>query len=151
MSHLGPCTDHALTPIRWLTRTSLGLAVCFLSLSLLLAFWRASVVVPDFIPADLATKFEGIALTFPIPLMLVATALIAWGAIAMPWLAWILIVGALAIVMLLAALVLRAVSRALPPLAVLLGGLLRVLGIAGIVLLIGVIALAMGIYFVLSV
>jgi hypothetical protein len=69
----------------------------------------------------------------------------------MPWLAWILIVGALAIVMLLAALVLRAVSRALPPLAVLLGGVLRVLGIAGIVLLIGVIALATGVYFVLSV
>jgi len=151
MTHLGPWDDLAPTPRRWLTRTALGLAVCFLSLSLFLAFWRASVVVPDFIPADLATKFEGIALTFPIPLMLVATALIAWGAIAMPWLAWILIVGALAIVMLLAALVLRAVSRALPPLAVLLGGLLRVLGIAGIVLLIGVIALAMGIYFVLSV
>jgi hypothetical protein len=120
-------------------------------LSLFLALWRASVVVPDFIPADLATKFEGIALTFPIPLMLVATALIAWGAIAMPWLAWILVVGALAIVMLLAALVLRAVSRALPPLAVLLGGVLRVLGIAGLVLLIGAVAFATGVYFVLSV
>jgi hypothetical protein len=83
--------------------------------------------------------------------MLVATALIAWGAIAMPWLAWILVVGALAIVMLLAALVLRAVSRALPPLAALLGGVLRVLGIAGLVLLIGVVALALGAYFVLSV
>jgi hypothetical protein len=125
--------------------------VCFLLLSLFLALWRASVVVPDFIPADLATKFEGIALTFPIPLMLVATALIAWGAIAMPWLAWILVVGALAIVMLLAALVLRAVSRALPPLAVLLGGVLRVLGIAGLVLLIGAVAFATGVYFVLSV
>src|SRR5437762_2162301 len=111
MTHLGPWDDLAPTPRRWLTRTALGLAVCFLSLSLFLAFWRASVVVPDFIPADLATKFEGIALTFPIPLMLVATALIAWGAIAMPWLAWILIVGALAIVMLLAALVLRSEER----------------------------------------
>ena len=69
----------------------------------------------------------------------------------MPWLAWILVVGALAIVMLLAALVLRAVSRALPPLAVLLGGVLRVLGIAGLVLLIGAIAFATGVYFVLSV
>jgi hypothetical protein len=151
MTHLGPWDDLAPTPRRWLTRTALGLAVCFLLLSLFLAFWRASIVVPDFIPADLATKFEGIALTFPIPLMLVATALIAWGAIAMPWLAWILIVGALAIVMLLAALVLRAVSRALPPLAVLLGGVLRVLGIAGLVLLIGAIAFATGVYFVLSV
>jgi hypothetical protein len=151
MTHLGPWDDLAPTPRKWLTRTALVLAACFLLLSLFLAFWRASIVVPDFIPPDLANKFEGIALTFPIPLMLVATALIAWGAIAMPWLAWILIVGALAIVMLLAALVLRAVSRALPPLAVLLGGVLRVLGIAGIVLLIGVIALATGIYFVLSV
>src|SRR2546427_2441724 len=151
MTHLGPWDDLAPTPRRWLTRTGVGLAGCFLSLSLFLAFWRASVVVPDFIPADLATKFEGIALTFPIPLMLVATALIAWGAIAMPWLAWILIVGALAIVMLLAALVLRAVSRALPPLAVLLGGLLRVLGIAWLVLLLGAIAFATGVYFVLSV
>ena len=69
----------------------------------------------------------------------------------MPWLAWILVVGVLAIVMLLAALVLRAVSRALPPLAVLLGGVLRVLGIAGLVLLIGAIAFATGVYFVLSV
>ncbi|MDP9276526.1 MAG: hypothetical protein M3O99_13150, partial [Chloroflexota bacterium] len=151
MTHLGPWDDLAPRPRRWLTGTALVLAVCFLLLSLFLAFWRASIVVTDFIPADVANKFEGIALTFPIPLMLVATALIAWGAIAMPWLAWILVVGALALVMLLAALVLRAVSRALPPLAVLLGGVLRVLGIAGIVLLIGVIALAAGAYFVLSV
>src|SRR3989454_5850178 len=151
MTHLGPWDDLAPTPRRWLTRTALGLAVCFLLLSLFLALWRASVVVPDFIPADVATKFEGIALTFPIPLMLVATALIAWGAIAMPWLAWILVVGALAIVMLLAALVLRAVSRALPPLAVLLGGVLRVLGVAGLVLLIGAGPFATGVYFVLSV
>src|SRR5438309_2647602 len=151
MTHLGPWDDLAPTPRRWLTRTALGLAVCFLLLSLFLALWRASIVVPDFIPADLATKFEGIALTFPIPLMLVATALIAWGAIAMPWLAWILVVGALAIVMLLLALVLRAVSRALPPLAVLLGGILRVLGIAGLVLLIGVVAVAAAFYFAVSV
>src|SRR5436309_1751981 len=151
MTHLGPWDDLAPEPRRWLTRIALGLAVCFLLLSLFLALWRASIIVTDFIPPDLANKFEGIALTFPIPLMLVATALIAWGAIAMPWLAWILVVGALAIVMLLAALVLRAVSRALPPLAVLLGGLLRVLGIAGLVVLIGAVAFATGVYFVLSV
>src|SRR3989441_915732 len=151
MTHLGPWDDLAPTPRRWLTRTALALAVCFLLLSLFLALWRASIIVTDFIPAELANKFEGIALTFPIPLMLVATALIAWGAIAMPWLAWILVVGALAIVMLLLALVLRAVSRALPPLAVLLGGILRVLGIAGFLLLIGVVALAATFYFVVSV
>jgi hypothetical protein len=151
MTHLGPWDDLAPTPRKWLTRTALGLAVCFLLLSLFLALWRSSIVVPDFIPADLANKFEGIALTFPIPLMLVATALIAWGAIAMPWLAWILAVGALGIVMLIVALVLRAVSRALPPLAVLLGGVLRVLGVAGLVLLIGVVAVASVIYFVVSV
>lgn len=151
MTHLGPWDD--LDPARrtWLTRIALGLAACFLLLSLFLALWRSSIIVPDFIPADLANRFEGLALTFPIPLMLVATALIAWGAIAMPWLAWILAVGALAIVMLLAALVLRAVSRALPPLAALLGGVLRVLGIAGLVLLMGVVALALGGYFLLSV
>src|SRR5205814_1782343 len=108
MTHLGPWDDLAPTPRKWLTRTALVLAVCFLLLSLFLAFWLASIIVTDFIPADLANQFEGIALTFPVPLMLVATALIAWGAIAMPWLVWILIVGALAIVMLLAALVLRA-------------------------------------------
>ena len=151
MTHLGPWDDLAPTPRRWLTRTALALAVCFLLLSLFLALWRASIIVTDFIPAELANKFEGIALTFPIPLMLVATALIAWGAIAMPWLAWILVVGALAIVMLLLALVLRAVSRALPPLAVLLGGILRVLGIAGLVLLIGVVAVAAAFYFAVSV
>src|SRR5437868_2264634 len=151
MTHLGPWDDLAPRRRSWLTGVALGLAVCFLLLSLFLALWRASVIVPDFLPADVTDKLLGIALTAPIPLMLVATALIAWGAIAMPWLAWILIVGALAILMLLAALVLRAVSRALPPLAVLLGGVLRVLGIAGIVLLIGVIALATGVYFVLSV
>ena len=151
MTHLGPWDDLEPGRRRWLTGIALGLAVCFLLLSLFLALWRASIIVTDFIPADLALKFEGIALTFPVPLMLVATALIAWGAIAMPWLAWILVVGALAIVMLLAALVLRAVSRALPPLAVLLGGVLRVLGIAGLVLLIGVVVFATGVYFVLSV
>ena len=151
MTHLGPWDDLAPTPRRWLTRTALALAVCFLLLSLFLALWRASIIVTDFIPPDLANKFEGIALTFPIPLMLVATALIAWGAIAMPWLAWILVVGALALVMLVVALVLRAVSRALPPLAVLLGGILRVLGIAGLVLLIGVVAVAAAVYFGVSV
>jgi hypothetical protein len=151
MTHLGPWDDLAPTPRRWLTRTALALAVCFLLLSLFLALWRASIIVTDFIPPDLANKFEGIALTFPIPLMLVATALIAWGAIAMPWLAWILVVGTLALVMLVVALVLRAVSRALPPLAVLLGGILRVLGIAGLVLLIGVVAVAAAGYFAISV
>src|SRR5256884_7583385 len=151
MTHLGPWDDLAPAPRRWLTRTALALAVCFLLLSLFLALWRASIIVTDFIPPDLANKFEGIALTFPIPLMLVATALIAGGAIAMPWLAWVLVVGALAIVMLLLALVLRAVSRALLPLAVLLGGILRVLGIAGLLLLIGVVAVAPGVLFVLSV
>jgi hypothetical protein len=151
MTHLGPWDDLAPGPRKWLTWTALGLAVSFLLLSLFLALWRASVVVPDFIPADLALKFEGMALTFPIPLMLVATALIAWGAIAMPWLAWILLVGALGLVMLIVALVLRAISRALPPLAVLLGGILRVLGVIGLVLLIGVVGLALGGYFLLSV
>src|SRR5438270_3498105 len=151
MTHLGPWDDLEPGRRRWLTRLALALAACFLLLSLFLALWRASIIVPDFLPADLANKFEGIALTFPIPLMLIATALIAWGAIAMPWLAWILAVGALALVMLLAALVLRAVSRALPPLAVLLGGVLRVLGIAGIVALIGVLALASAAYFAMSV
>src|SRR5437667_237175 len=115
------------------------------------ALWRSSVSVPDFLPAGLAGFLGGLALTSPIPLMLLAQALIAGGAIAMPWLAWILAVGALAIVMLLLALVLRAVSRALPPLAVLLGGLLRFLGIVGLVALIGVLALASAAYFAVSV
>ena len=151
MTHLGPWDDLAPGPRRWLTRTALGLALAFLLLSLFLALWRSSVIVTDFIPADLANKFEGIALTFPIPLMLIATALIAWGAIAMPWLVWIVVVGALALVMLIVALVLRAISRALPPLAVLLGGILRVLGVIGLVLLIGAVALALGGYFLLAV
>jgi hypothetical protein len=151
MTHLGPWDD--LEPRRrgWLSGAALSLAGGFLLLSLFLALWRASVIVPNFIPQDVADKLLGVALTVPIPLMLLATALIAWGAIAMPWLAWILGVGALALVMLLVALVLRAVSRALQPAAVLLGGLLRVLGIAGLVLLIGVVALAAGAYFGLSV
>src|SRR5256712_4754689 len=151
MTHLGPWDDLAPTPRRWLTRTALGLAVCFLLLSLFLALWRASIIVTDFIPPDLANKFEGIALTFPIPLMHVATALIACGAIAMPWLVWILMVRALALVMLVVALVLRAVSRALPPLAVLLGGILRVLGVAGRLPFIRGIHWAMVIYFLVAV
>src|SRR5439155_925094 len=73
MTPLGPWDDLAPEPRRWLTRIALGLAVCFLLLSLFLALWRASIIVTDFIPPDLANKFEGIALTFPIPLMLVAT------------------------------------------------------------------------------
>src|SRR6266550_565655 len=127
MTHLGPWDDLAPARRNALSRVALALAVCFLLLSLFLATWRASVVVPDFIPADLATKFEGIALVFPVPLMLLATAL--------------LLVG----------LVLRALSRALPPLAVLLGGILRVVGIVGLLLLIGVVALAAAAYFALSV
>src|SRR5437868_787176 len=151
MTHLGPWDDLAPRRRSWLTGVALGLAVCFLLLSLFLALWRASVIVPDFLPADVTDKLLGIALTAPIPLMLVATALIAWGAIAMPWLAWILAVGALAIVLLLVGLVLRALSLALRPLAVLLGGILRVLGIAGLVLLIAAVALVAVALFVVAV
>ncbi|MDP9251523.1 MAG: hypothetical protein M3O80_00830, partial [Chloroflexota bacterium] len=78
-------------------------------------------------------------------------ALIAWGAIAMPWLAWILVVGALALAMLLLALVLRAVSRALPPAAILLGGLLRIAGVIALGAVIGFLGLAATLYFGLSV
>jgi hypothetical protein len=125
--------------------------VCFLLLSLFLALWRASVIVETFLPAELAEKLLGVALTAPIPLLLLATALIAWGAIAMPWLAWILLVGGLGIVLLLLALVLRAVHRALPPAAVLLGGVLRLVGIAALVILVGFVAIAAIGYFTLAV
>src|SRR6266508_2726579 len=131
--------------------SKMGLAVSFLLLALFLALWRASVIVPSFMSADVAEKLLGIALTAPIPLMLLATALIAWGAIAMPWLAWILVVGALALAMLLLALVLRAVSRALPPAAVLLGGLLRIVGVIALGAVIGFLGLAAIAYFGASV
>jgi hypothetical protein len=151
MTHLGPWDELDARRRGWLSAVALGLAVSFLLLALFLALWRASVIVPSFIPEGVANALLGISLTAPIPLLLLATALIAWGAIAMPWLAWILAVGALALVMLLVALVLRAVSRALPPLAVLLGGLLRVLGLVGLVLLIGFVAVAAALYFGVSV
>jgi hypothetical protein len=109
------------------------------------------VIVPSFMSPDVADKLLGIALTAPVPLMLLATALIAWGAIAMPWLAWILVVGALALAMLLVALVLRAVSRALPPAAVLLGGLLRLVGVIALGAVIGFLGLAATLYFGVSV
>jgi hypothetical protein len=151
MTHLGPWDDLEEGPRRWLTRIAAGLAVSFLLLALFLALWRASVIVPSFMSADVADKLLGIALTAPIPLMLLATALIAWGAIAMPWLAWILVVGALALAMLLLALVLRAVSRALPPAAILLGELLRIVGVIALGAVIGSLGLAAIAYFVLSV
>jgi len=151
MTHLGPWDDLNERPRRGLTWVAGGLAVSFLFLALFLALWRASVIVPTFISADVADKLLGIALTAPIPLMLLATALIAWGAIAMPWLAWILVVGALGLAMLLLALVLRAVSRALPPAAVLLGGLLRIAGVIGLGAVIGFLGLAAIGYFAVSV
>ena len=151
MTHLGPWDDLEAGPRRWLTRIAAGLAVSFLLLALFLALWRASVIVPTFMSADVADKLLGIALTAPIPLMLLATALIAWGAIAMPWLAWILVAGALALAMLLVALVLRAVSRALPPLAILLGGVLRIVGVIALGALIGFLGLAAIAYFGVSV
>jgi hypothetical protein len=142
MTHLGPWDDLQDRPRLWLTRIAAALAVSFLLLALFLALWRASVIVPSFISPDVADKLLGIALTAPVPLMLLATALIAWGAIAMPWLAWILVVGALALAMLLVALVLRAISRALPPAAVLLGGLLRIVGVIALGAVIGFLGLA---------
>src|SRR5881296_3638934 len=151
MTHLGPWDDLEAGPRRWLTRIAAGLAVSFLLLALFLPLWRASVIVPTFMSADVADKLLGIALTAPIPLMLLATALIAWGAIAMPWLAWILVAGALALAMLLVALVLRAVSRALPPAAVLLGGLLRIIGIIALGAVIGFLGLAAIVYFAISI
>jgi hypothetical protein len=151
MTHLGPWDDLNERPRRGLTWVAGGLAVSFLVLALFLALWRASVIVPTFISADVADKLLGVALTAPIPLMLLATALIAWGAIAMPWLAWILVVGALGLAMLLLALVLRAVSRALPPAAVLLGGLLRIAGVIALGAVIGFLGLAAIGYFAVSV
>jgi hypothetical protein len=151
MTHLGPWDDLDERPRRGLTWIAAALAVSFLLLALFLALWRASVIVDSFIPPDVADKLLGVSLTAPIPLMLVATALIAWGAIAMPWLAWILVVGALALAMLLVALILRAVSRALPPLAILLGGLLRILGVIALGAVIGFIGLAAIAYFAVSV
>src|SRR5207249_11704411 len=61
MTHLGPWDDLEPGRRRWLTRLALALAACFLLLSLFLALWRASIIVPDFLPADLANKLEGIA------------------------------------------------------------------------------------------
>ena len=151
MTHLGPWDDLTERPRRGLTWVAGALAVSFLLLAFFLALWRASVIVPSFISTDVAERLLGLALTFPIPLMLLATALIAWGAIAMPWLAWILIVGALGLAMLLVALVLRAVSRALPPAAVLLGGLLRVVGVIALGAVIGFLGLAAAGYFAVSV
>ena len=78
MTHLGPWDDLEAGPRRWLTRIAAGLAVSFLLLALFLALWRASVIVPTFMSAEVADKLLGIALTAPIPLMLLATALIAW-------------------------------------------------------------------------
>src|SRR6184192_3311577 len=63
MTHLGPWDDLDARRRRWITWIALGLAVCFLLLSLFLALWRASVIVPSYLPAELATTFEGIALT----------------------------------------------------------------------------------------
>src|SRR6267143_1861156 len=151
MTHLGPWGDLDAGHRRTLTRIALVLAASFLVLALFLALWRASVIVPSFIPPEVADKLLGIALTAPIPLMLLATALIAWGAIALPWLAWILVVGALALAMLLVALVLRAVSRALPPAAILLGGLLRIAGVIALGAVIGFLGLAAIVYFAVSV
>lgn len=151
MTHLGPWDDLDERPRRGLTLVAAALAVSFLLVALFLALWRASVIVPAFIAPDVADKLLGVSLTAPIPLMLVATALIAWGAIAMPWLAWILVVGALALAMLLVALVLRAVSRALPPLAILLGGLLRTLGVIALGAVIGFLGLGAIAYFAASV
>jgi hypothetical protein len=151
MTHLGPWDELDEDRRTWLIRIAGVLAISFLLLALFLALWRASVIVPSFIPTDVADKLLGVALTAPIPLMLLATALIAWGAIAMPWLGWILVVGALALAMLLLALVLRAVSRALQPLAILLGGLLRVLGVIALGAVIGFLGLAAIAYFGVSV
>ena len=151
MTHLGPWDDLTERPRRGLTWVAGVLAVSFLLLALFLALWRASVIVDSFISREFADKLLGIALTAPVPLMLLATALIAWGAIAMPWLAWILVVGVLGLAMLLLALVLRAVSRALPPAAVLLGGLLRVAGVIGLGAVIGFLGLAAIGYFGVSV
>src|SRR2546430_1328327 len=80
---------------------------------------------PDSPRRGLAQRFGGIAPPSRPPLMPAGTALSPGGAIAVPCLAWTLVVGALALGMLGFALVLGGVTGALPPLAVLLGGILR--------------------------
>lgn len=147
MTHLGPWDE--LTGRR---RVALAVVVgvtAFTSLVLatFLSLWRANVILADFIPADVARTLEGWALTLPIPLLLIATAVIGWGAIAMPWIAWIVLSAVAWFVIRAITTLLRIFALVLAPVMALLGGALRVLGVLGLIAVIGAICLGLAAIF----
>jgi hypothetical protein len=147
MTHLGPW-DVLTGPRRAILAIVVGLTgIASLVLATFLSLWRSSIIVLDFIPADVARTLEGWALTLPIPLLLIATAVIGWGAIAMPWILWIVATAAASFVLRMVTTLLRIFALVLAPVLALLGGLLRVLGILGLVAVIGVICVALAAVF----
>jgi hypothetical protein len=150
MTHLGPWGD--LTGPRRAVLAGIVVATAALSLTLatFLSLWRASIIVDQFIPADAARSLEGWALTLPIPLLLVGTALIGWGAIAMPWILWIAATALAWLALRVLTAALRVVALILPALMTLLGGVLRLLGIVGLIAVIAAISVALAALFIVG-
>jgi hypothetical protein len=150
MTHLGPWDQLTGWRRSALAVVVLGTALVSLLLATFLSLWRSSVIVDQFIPADTARGLLGWALTLPIPLLLIATAVIGWGAIAMPWILWIVATAVATVALRVLAAVLRIAALVLPAVMVLLGEVLRVLGIVGLAAVVGVICLALAGVFLLG-
>jgi hypothetical protein len=148
MTHLGPWNELTGRRRSWLAGIVIATACVSLVLATFLSLWRASVILPDFIPADTARTLEGWALTLPIPLLLIATALIGWGAIAMPWILWIVVTAIGSFVLSLLSTLLRVLAVVLPTVVAFLGEVLRILGILGLCVAIGLLCVTLAAVFV---
>jgi hypothetical protein len=150
MTHLGPWGELAgrrRTVLTWLVIATAGLA---LLLSAFLSLWRAWVILPTFIPADTAVALEGWALTLPIPLLLIATALIGWGAIAMPWILWIAATAVVWLVLRVLTTLVRVIALILPALMAVIGAVLRVVGIVALIAATGFVCVALAALFLIG-
>lgn len=143
MTHLGPWDELTGRRRSWLAAVVIATACVSLVLATFLSLWRSSVIIADFIPADVARTLEGWALTLPIPLLLIATALIGWGAIAMPWILWIVATAVGSLVLSIVSALVRVLAVVLPTVVAFLGEVLRILGILGLCVVIAVISVAL--------
>lgn len=143
MTHLGPWED-----LRgWPRNLVLGLVVvvmaAFIVIAGFLALWRADeILLNRWLSPETSRSLLGWALTLPVPLMYVATALVAWGAVALPWLLILIAAGVALLVLRLAAFVLRAGLAMLVPLGNVLTMVLRLCVVVGLVAAIVALTLA---------
>ena len=125
------------------TGITVSLIAAFLVTGTFLAVWRADVLVRGWLEPESAKDFLRIALSAPVPLMLAATTLVGGAGVAIAWVVWIALLGLLFLAICTLQLSLEVAQRVLRPVAGILGGILRAIGVTALALAIIAISVAL--------